>query len=136
MPQYDGLYDNQDRVRPAYYAFKLLSLIKGEQLPVTGTTPEIKALAARGGQWVNAVLWNFPKDGEGKPLDVTAQFPFEKMVAMWPKATGTVRLIRLNTEASVNNLEMLRTTKVSDLQAHPIHLTLHPYEIYWVEVTE
>ncbi|HVN81833.1 MAG TPA: hypothetical protein VMW38_22815 [Terriglobia bacterium] len=128
MPQYDGLYDNQDRVRPAYYAFKLLSLIKGEQLPVTGTTPEIKVLAARGGQWVNVVLWNFPLDGEGRPLEVTVQFPFEK--------NGGLRLVRLNAEAPVNNLEMLRTAKVSDLRAQPLRLTLRPYEIYWVEVTE
>jgi hypothetical protein len=128
MPQYDGLYDNQDRVRPAYYAFKLLSLIKGQQLPVTGTVPEIKVLAARGRRWVNVVLWNFPLDGEGKPLEVTVQFPFEK--------DGGVRLVRLNAEAPVNNLQQIRTAKVSDLRAHPLRLTLRPYEIYWVEVTE
>jgi hypothetical protein len=128
MPQYDGLYDNQDRVRPAYYAFKLLSLIKGQQLPVTGTIPEIKALAARGRRWVNVVLWNFPRDGEGKPREVTVQFPFEK--------DGGVRLVRLNAEAAVNNFEQIRTTTVSDLRAHPLRLTLRPYEIYWVEVTE
>jgi len=44
MPQYDGLYDNQGRVRPAYYAFKLLSLIKGQELPVTGATADVHAL--------------------------------------------------------------------------------------------
>ena len=78
MPQYDGLYDNQDRVRPAYYAFNFSPGIKGQQLPVTGTIPEIKALAARGRRWVNVVLWNFPRDGQGKPREVTVQFPFEK----------------------------------------------------------
>lgn len=128
MPQYDGLYDNQDRVRPAYYAFKLLSLIRGQQLPVAGTIPEIKALAARGGRWVNVVLWNFPREGEGKPREVTVQFPFEK--------DGGVRLVRLNAEAAVNNFEQIRTTTVSDLRAHPLRLTLRPYEIYWIEVTE
>ena len=128
MPQYDGLYDNQDRVRPAYYAFKLLSLINGQQLPVTGTIPEIKVLAARGRRWVNVLLWNFPLDGEGKPLEVTVRFPFEK--------DGGVRLVRLNAEAPVNNLEQIRTAKASDLRAHPLRLTLRPYEIYWVEVTE
>jgi len=128
-PQYWGLYDTQDRVRPAYYAFQLLSLIKGEELPVSGTTPEIKALAARGGHWVNLVLWNYPQAGAGKPLEVTVQFPFEK------KDSG-VRLLRLNAEAPVNNLEQLRSIKVSDLPAHPLRLTVRPYEIYGVEVTE
>jgi hypothetical protein len=128
MPQYDGLYDNQDRVRPAYYAFKLLSLIKGQELPVTGTIPDIQLLAARGGRWVNVVLWNFPVDGEGKPREATVQFPFEK--------DGAIRLVRLNAEAPVNNLEQIRTAKVSELRAHPLRITLRPYEIYWVEVTE
>jgi len=128
MPQYDGLYDNQDRVRPAYYAFKLLSLIQGEQLPVTGTIPDIKALAARGRRWVNLVLWNYPLEGERKPREVTIRFPFEK--------DGGVRLVRLNPEAPVNNLEQIHTARVSDLRAHPLRLTLRPYEIYWVEVTE
>jgi hypothetical protein len=129
MPQYDGLYDNQGRLRPAYYAFKFLSLIKGQQLPVTGTTPEIKVLAARGRQWVNVVLWNYPRDGKGKPLEVTVRFPFEK-------EEGGVRLVRLNAEAPVNNLDQIRTAKISDLRAHPLKITLRPYEIYWIEVTE
>ena len=47
-----------------------------------------------------------------------------------------MRLVRLNPEAAVNNLEQIRTGKISDLAAHPLRLTLRPYEIYWVEVTE
>src|SRR5262249_45075578 len=39
MPQEDGLWDNQGRLRPAYYAFRLLSLIKGQKLAMSGTTP-------------------------------------------------------------------------------------------------
>jgi hypothetical protein len=128
MPQYDGLYDNQDRLRPAYYAFRLLSLIKGDQLPVTGTSPSLNALAARGGPWVNVLLWNFPLEGEGKTADVTVQFPFEKQ--------GAVRLVRLNAAAPVNNLEQIRNTKIADLQAQPLRLSVRPYEIYWIEVTE
>jgi hypothetical protein len=128
MPQYDGLYDNQDRVRPAYYAFKLLSLIRGEQLSVTSPLPDIKALAARGRHWVNVVLWNYPRDAKGGPRETTVRFPSEKQ--------GGVRLVRLNPEAAVNNLDQIRTAKISDLVAHPLRLTLRPYEIYWIEVTE
>jgi hypothetical protein len=128
MPQYDGLYDNQNRVRPAYYAFKFLSLIKGQRLPVTGTTPEIKVLAARGRHWVNVVLWNYPRDGKGKPLEVIVRFPFEK--------EGRVRLVRLNAEAPVNNLDQMRVATVANLKTSPLRLTLRPYEIYWVELAE
>jgi len=128
MPQYDGLYDNQGRMRPAYYAFKLLSLIKGQELPVTGTSPDLKALAARGGSWVNVVLWNFPSEGAGKPYEVMVQFPSE--------GKGNVRVVRLNPESAVNNLEQIRTGRISDLERDPLRVTLRPYEIYWIEVTE
>src|ERR1017187_8801343 len=102
--------------------------MNGQQVPVTCTIPESNVLAARCRWWVNVPLWNFPLDGEGKRLEVTVRFPFEK--------DGGVRLVRLNAEAPVNNLEQIRTAKASDLRAHPLRLTLRPYEIYWVEVTE
>ncbi len=128
MPQYDGLYDNQDRVRPAYYAFKLLSLIKGEQLPVAGTNLDLNALAARSGPWVNVVLWNFPLEGAGGPYEVTVQFPAERK--------GSVRLARLNPESPMNTLEQIRNGDISDLERHPLRVILRPYDIYWIEVTE
>ena len=128
MPQYDGLFDNQNRVRPAYYAFKLLSLIKGQELPVAGTNPDLNALAAHAGQWVIVVLWNFPLEGHGKPYKVTVQFPSDKK--------GDIRLVRLNPESPLNTLEQISNGKVSDLESQPLHVTLRPYEIYWVEVTE
>ena len=128
MPQYDGLWDNQDRVRPAYYAFKLLSLIKGDQLPVTGTNADVNAMAARGGPWVNIVLWNFPLARAGKPYDVNVQFPAEEK--------GGVRVVRLNPEAAFNNLEQVSNRDIADLQRKPLRLTLRPYDIYWIELSE
>ncbi|HEX5482590.1 MAG TPA: hypothetical protein VFZ08_08185 [Terriglobia bacterium] len=128
MPQYDGLFDNQDRVRPAYYSFKLLSLIKGQQLATNGTNSDVHALAARQEHWVNLVFWNFPSQGMGKTYQVTVDFPSEKR--------GEVRLVRLNPEAALNNLEQIRNGPVSGLATEPLRVTLHPYEIYWVEVTE
>jgi hypothetical protein len=127
MPQYDGLYDNQDRVRPAYCAFKLLSLIKGHQLAVMGNNSQVNVLAARHGPWVNVVLWNFPLKALGKTYDVTIHFPSEQR--------GGVRLVRLNPEARFNNLEQIRNGFVSELGAHPLRVTLRPYAIYWVELT-
>jgi xylan 1,4-beta-xylosidase len=128
MPQYDGLYDNQDRVRPAYYAFKLLSLIKGQRLAITGTNDDVNAFAARQGPWVNLALWNFPLEGIGKTYDVGIDFPSENR--------GEVRLVRLNPDAPLNNLEQIRRVPVSGLGSHPLRIALRPYGIYWVEVTE
>jgi hypothetical protein len=128
MPQYEGIYDNQDRVKPDYFAFKLLSLIRGQQLTVTGTGPDVHAFAARGGHWVNLILWNFPLADKGMNQDVMVRFPEEH--------GGSARVVRLNADAASDNLEQVRFVPVSTLQEHPIQLTLHPYEIYWVEITE
>ncbi len=128
MPQYDGLYDNQNRLRPAYYAFKLLSLIKGDQVPVAGTNSDLNALAARGGPWVNVVVWNFPLEGSGNTYDATVQFP--------STTRGDVRVVRLNPDNPTNNLEQISNGEIAGLTQHPLRLTLRPYEIYWIEVGE
>ncbi|HYM05136.1 MAG TPA: hypothetical protein VEU11_01120, partial [Terriglobales bacterium] len=81
MPQYEGIFDNQGRVRPDYYAFKFLSLIRGQNLPVTGTVPDIHAFAARGGRWVNVILWNFPRAGQGNRTKSRYSFHSKKTVS-------------------------------------------------------
>lgn len=61
MPQFDGLFDYQDNVRPAYFAFKLLSRLAGERLRLTSTHRSVHGLAAHDEQlqmWT-LVLWNF-----------------------------------------------------------------------------
>src|SRR5882762_4411629 len=59
-PQYDGLYDNQGQARPAYYAFKLLSLLKGQRLRIAGATEAVKGIAVRSDTEINVVVWNYP----------------------------------------------------------------------------
>lgn len=128
MPQYEGIYDNQDRVKPDYFAFKLLSLIRGQKLIVKGTGSDIHALAAKGGHWVNLVIWNYPQAAKGADHDVIVRFPEE--------TSGRVRVVRLNAEAASDNLEQMRYDPVTTLKDRPLRLALHPYEIYWIEITE
>lgn len=61
MPQFDGLFDYQNRVRPSYFAFKLLSRISGNRLAVQSDHRAVRALAAYDQQlrMHNLVLWNF-----------------------------------------------------------------------------
>ncbi|MDB6038483.1 MAG: putative Xylan 1,4-beta-xylosidase [Verrucomicrobiales bacterium] len=61
MPQFDGLFDYQNRVRPSYFAFKLLSRISGNRLAVQSDHRAVRALAAYDPQlrMHNLVLWNF-----------------------------------------------------------------------------
>jgi len=126
MPQYDGLYDNQGRVRPTYYSFKLLSLIKGKRLAISAATSDVKALAAVNDGKINLVVWNFPADGIGKKIDVVLRFPSVK--------ESSFRAVRLSPESAVNNLEIMRHGPVSELQSRLLRIALAPYGIHWVEI--
>jgi len=128
MPQYDGLYDNQGRVRPAYYAFRLLSLIKGQKLAVSGTTDDVKAFAARNGSWNQVVFWNFSLSGQGEASEVIVRFPKNR--------AGQFRFMKLNASAAVNNLEVVRHGNVAELEARPIRTQLEPYGVGWIEVAQ
>jgi xylan 1,4-beta-xylosidase len=61
MPQFDGLFDYQNRVRPSYFAFKLLSRLTGERLRVSTTDPAVHAFATRDETFRvdNILLWNY-----------------------------------------------------------------------------
>jgi hypothetical protein len=61
MPQFDGLFDYQNHVRPTYYAFKLLSRLSGERFRTTSDHPAIHSFGSHDEQLQidNLVLWNF-----------------------------------------------------------------------------
>lgn len=128
LPIYLGLYDLQGRVRPSYYALKLLSLIKSEQLMVTGTGAEVKAFAVRDSNTVRVVFWNFPENGAGKTSKVTLQFSYEN--------SGAYHLIQLDPESPVNNLKMVHTGNMRGLKQIPLSVTLRPYDVYWLEISQ
>lgn len=60
MPQFDGLFDYQNRVRPSYFAFKLLSRLTGERVGLTTTDPAVHGFATHDGTFRvdNILLWN------------------------------------------------------------------------------
>src|SRR5205823_4443193 len=126
MPQYDGLWDNQGRVRPAYYAFRLLSLIKGQKLAVSGTSADVKAFAARNGSWNHVVFWNFPSSGPGEAVEAVVRFPKGQR--------GQFRFIKLDASAPVNNLAVIRQGSAGELEAQPVRTKLEPYDVDWVEI--
>ncbi len=61
MPQFDGLFDYQNTVRPAYYAFKLLSRLGGERLRFESGDPAVHGWFTRDALYRthNLMLWNF-----------------------------------------------------------------------------
>jgi len=124
MPQYDGLYDNQGQVRPAYYAFRLLALLKGEQLKVTGGLNGIKGLAAKTEGGIHALVWNFTKESEPAALEVKLTFS--------GKERGRFRRTRLNAERQINQLQVEQVGELSALEEKTLRFELKPYDIQWV----
>jgi hypothetical protein len=124
---YLGLFDTQGRVRPAYFVFLCLSQMKGLKLNVEGVQGDIKALAVKSGNWINTVFWNFPAAGNpGKEYECTVNFSNIK--------NGAYRIMRINPESAVNNIEALRFGSTGELKANPVKIKLAPYEIVWVEI--
>jgi len=60
-PQYDGLFDYQNVIRPAYFTFKLFSRLTGERLRVTSASQTIHGLASWDEylQLYNVLVWNY-----------------------------------------------------------------------------
>lgn len=127
MPQYDGLFDNQGRVRPAWFAFQLMSLIQGQKLEVSGSADPIRVFAAKNRSWHHVVFWNYPSGASKEKVDVTLQLP--------EKGRGQYRLMKLNAERAVNNLEVIRHGGMAELKTAPLRIELEPYGIAWVEAT-
>jgi xylan 1,4-beta-xylosidase len=88
MPQYDGLFDYQNNVRPAYFAFKLLSRLTGERVRVESDVATVHGFATwdETYQIDNILVWNFsnapvrlelqirdvPQELRSKPLKLDA----------------------------------------------------------------
>jgi len=124
---YFGIFDNQGRVRPTYYVFKFLSLMKGSQLDVKGVSGDIKALAVKSGNWINAAFWNFPEYKKpGMESECTLNFSNVE--------DRGYRVMRLDSKSSSNNIEVIRYGRTNDLEDNPIKIKLAPYEIVWVEI--
>jgi len=124
---YFGIFDNQGRVRPTYYVFKCLSLMKGSQLAVKGMSGDVKALSVKSGKWINTLFWNFPAYKlSGKESEFILNFSNVE--------DSGYRVIRITTNGSCNNLVVTESGRIKDLKDNPLKLTLAPYEIVWVEI--
>jgi len=70
MPQYDGLFDFQNEVRPAYFAFKMLSRVTGQRVRVEAEGVHALAAVDRQYEMENVLIWNF----SDKPARTTVEF--------------------------------------------------------------
>ncbi len=61
MPQYGGLFDYQNVMRPAYFTFELLARVTGERLQASSTDESVHAFLAfdKAYETYNLLFWNF-----------------------------------------------------------------------------
>lgn len=124
VPQYDGLWDHQGRVRPSYEAFKLLSQIRGQKIKIENNDAEIKVLAAKNESAVNVLAWNFSLKNKSEAREVTLHFP--------PNESGTFREYHFDAADCANQLKLVRQGSIADLKSAPLKLELRPLEVRWV----
>ncbi len=75
MPQFSGLFDYQRRVRPAYFAFKLLVRLRGERLALTSSVDSVHGFAAYDEPMLmyNVMVWNFFQHARGNRSQVSGR---------------------------------------------------------------
>ena len=126
MPQFDGLFDYQNQVRPAYFIFKLLSRLAGEQLRLTSTHPAVHGFATHDAQlrMHNLILWNFS----------SSPVPLELSFKDLPGDVRIRHIVLDATAASSDENARLRPEPFANLKKGDQHLslTLEPYAVhYW-----
>ena len=106
MPQFDGLFDFQNNVRPAYFTFKLLSRLTGERLRLTSENPTVHGFMTRDERFssyeYNLLLWNF----SASPIQVELTFEnipgsmTAKPVVLDAVTSSNDEIVRLRPESS------------------------------------
>lgn len=126
MPQFDGLFDYQNQVRPTYFTFKLLSRLAGERLRVTSSEPTVHGFASYDNQldMYNLVLWNF------SPSPIQLELSLDGL----PKSMRTRHIMLDALAASGDENARLRPDPFKNMAKGDQQLTLplEPYAVhYW-----
>ena len=105
MPQFDGLFDFQNTVRPAYFTFKLLSRLTGDRLRLVSGHRSVHGLAAHDEKLGRSklLLWNFADTPAEVDL-ILEQMPADLVaspVVLDAAAAGDDESVRLRPEAAI-----------------------------------
>lgn len=126
MPQFDGLFDYQNRTRPAYFTFKLLSRLTGTRLRLMSSHPAIHGFATHDEKMrmQNLLLWNFSN----------AAVPVELSLAGHPRDLRMRHIMLDATSASDDENARLRPEPFAALKQgdQTARLLFEPYAVhYW-----
>ena len=128
MPQFDGLFDFQNTVRPTYFTFKLLSRLTGERLRLTSESPTVHGFMTRDERFssyeYNLLPWNF----SASPIQV--ELTFENM-----PGSMTAKPVVLDAATSSNDeISRLRPESPFQLKADQpaFRISFEPYNVrFW-----
>jgi len=123
MPQYSALFDHHGRVRPAWYAFRLLGQLDGPRYTVTGEGGNIRAIAGEGDGYKHLVVWRYEDDGADE-VEVHLDLAGVK--------SRSARVVKLDSAAPVNNIKVVYFGRSEDLGN--VALKLKPWDVRWIEV--
>ena len=126
MPQYSGLFDFQNVMRPAYFSFELLARLTGDRLEASSTDDSVHAFLTfdKDYDYYSLMFWNF----SAMPVNVTLNLQ---------SLPGTLTAHRHELDATVpSEDENARLHPLEDvtltLTAAPAQIHLEPYGIqFW-----
>jgi hypothetical protein len=126
MPQYSGLFDYQNVVRPAYFSFELLARVTGDRLDATSDDDSVHAFLAYDKlyKYYSLMFWNF------SATQVTLKIDPRGL-----PGTLTVHRRMLDAETSHQD-ENARLVPLPDTSltqdSAPLEISLQPYGIeFW-----
>jgi xylan 1,4-beta-xylosidase len=128
MPQFDGLFDFQNVLRPAFFTFRLLSRLTGNRLAVESgsgeTQPHLLATLEPSRDRVNLLIWNFALEA---PPEVSVLLQFKGLNGQWK----LFRTVLDASTASNDENHRLRRSTAPDVspEAPEFEIKLKPYEV-------
>lgn len=123
MPQYSALFDHHGRVRPAWYAFRLLGQLQGARYAVAGEQGNLRAMAGDGDGYKHLIVWRYEDQG---PDQVEVRLD----VAGVPGRRS--RVVKLDPGAPVNNIQVIHYGRSEELGN--VSLKLGHWDVRWIEV--
>ncbi len=125
MPQYDGLFDYQNVVRPAYFAFELLSRLTGDRLAAESDDRAVHAFLTYDKSYgvYSLLVWNFsaePVAVELEPHNLTAELMAKR------------RMLDADAPSNDENARLRPLDDVKLRPGSPTKIQLEPYGMqFW-----
>jgi hypothetical protein len=127
MPQFDGLFDFQNVLRPSFFAFRLLSRLTGKRLALERSSeddgPHTMATVEPFGDRINILMWNFRLE---TPPARTVSLELKGLQGKWHWTRTTLDAAAPGDDEN----QRLKRTKASDIgESAEIQVNLEPYEL-------